>query len=304
MSMTLPRDEDGIVSVIARVLPRPPGSVRRGIGDDAAVVRTGGRTLLLTTDIVLEGVHFVRGGLPYRLIGRKALAVNISDIAAMAGRPVFALVSLGLTDADRASVGEIYRGMLPLCREFSVSIVGGNISRSPVLFVDVALVGVPARGKVVCRNGARPGDRIFVTGSLGGSRLRKHARFVPRVREAAELVGSVPVSAMMDISDGLASDLPRLARASGCGFRIDLDCLPVSAAARDSADPVRAALADGEDYELLFTVPARHAGKVPSRLAGVRVTAIGEMTGDGRFQALRKGKRSPLPRAGFDHFAS
>jgi thiamine-monophosphate kinase len=226
-------------------------SVLVGVGDDCAVLRGEGRHLLFKTDAVVEGVHF-KADAPPALIGRKALARALSDIAAMGGRPLAAVITLGLPrEESPRRLGGIYRGIERLAREFGVDLVGGETTRAKQLFLNVALVG--ECGKPVLRSGARDGDLIFVTGKLGETQGRRHMTFTPRLAEGQWLAAKKMATAMMDLSDGLGADLPRLARASGLGFDLDGSSVP-----RARGASLEAALNDGEDYELLFTVdPAR-----------------------------------------------
>jgi thiamine-monophosphate kinase len=239
---------------------RAGGGVAVGIGHDAALVRLGPRTIL-KVDAVVEGTH-VRRASPGQ-IGRKAMARPLSDLAAVAGVPRFALVSIVLPRGRGLGYAKaVYLGAERMGRRFGVRIVGGDLTvgRGP-LVVSVTIAGEPGPGGFAARSGARPGDRIFVTGPLGGSSLGKHLRFTPRLREARRL----RPTAMIDISDGFALDLARLCEASGVGARVDLSKVPVSAAARKLArrtglPALEHALFDGEDYELLYT--ARRPGGI------------------------------------------
>lgn len=231
-------------------------SVVKGIGDDTAVVPLDAkRYLLLTTDMLMEGVHFERNASP-RAIGYKALACSISDIAAMGGRPRYALVSLGVPGSlSWAFVCDLYKGMDTLARKFAVAIVGGDTIKSAKLVINVAMTGEARREDVVYRKGARPGDLIFVTGPLGKSLPTGwHLRFVPRVKEARYLVRHVKPTSMIDISDGLAADLGHILGESKVGAVLDEKKIPRRAGAN-----LRQALYDGEDFELLFTVSRRKA---------------------------------------------
>lgn len=216
---------------------------------------------MLKVDAVVEGTHFTGSTTPF-LIGRKAMARPLSDLAASAGVPKYALVSILLPRGrGLETVKAVYLGAERMGRRFGVRIVGGDltVTRGP-LAVTVTIAGEPGPGGPITRAGARPGDRIFVTGPLGGSILGKHLRFIPRLREAWRL--RPRATAMIDISDGFALDLSRLCEASGVGARVDLSRVPVSAAARRLAkrtgrDPLEHALFDGEDYELLYTARRR-----------------------------------------------
>jgi len=294
----------GEVGLIARIAKRLPASswVRRGIGDDAAVLRWPARQeLLFASDMLVEGVHFRRGD-PPRAIGWKALACNISDIAAMGGRPCAAVVSLGLPPSTPVRfVDALYAGLRACAGRFDVDIVGGDTVRAPQVVVDVAIIGRVAPGRAVLRSGARVGDRLFVTGRLGGSlRSGRHAIFVPRVREAQALVRRVSPSAMMDLSDGLASDLWQMARASRVTMRVEAARIPIARAAHT----LEHALMDGEDFELLFTVPKTRIARVPKSIGRVPVTQIGRVTGRGAQVELLKtdGQITTILPTGFRHF--
>jgi thiamine-monophosphate kinase len=285
---------------LIRELTRGFGSgkdVRIGIGDDCAVI---GRTsqpvwLLLKTDCVIEGVHFGKRS-DARKMGWKALARALSDIAAMSGVPEYALVTLAAspgTSLDR--IKAIYDGIRDAAQKFRVTLVGGETARSPgPLFLSVCLTGFVERRRCVARSGGRAGDLIYVTGSLGGSLARKHLEFTPRVGEARWLTEHFALHAMMDLSDGLGADLPRLALASGVGFVIDRAALPC-AKGRTPAQ----AISDGEDYELLFTISPKAKSRLErmwkSRFPRLRLTQIGRLT--------RKARGTRTAMRGYDHFA-
>jgi len=322
----------GEVRLIARMRRRlgrrPPRTRRRhggwtvqaGIGDDAAVLRApGGRWLLFASDMLVEGVHFRlpaapnaqrrpraaqagRQTLPARWIGWKALACNVSDIAAMGGRPVAAVVSLGVPPKTPLRfIDGLYAGLAQCARRFDLAIVGGDTVRAPQVVVDVAILGTVHPAHVTLRSGARVGDDLFVTGRLGGSlRSGRHARFMPRVAEAQQLVRRVKVHAMMDLSDGLASDLWQMSRASRVVLRVERARIPVSRA----AGSITRALMDGEDFELLFAVSAQEARRVPRRLGTCPVTRIGKVVGRGVRveQQYPSGRLEPLVPMGFRHF--
>jgi thiamine-monophosphate kinase len=295
--------EIDLITRISRRLPRMR-SIETGIGDDAAVVRLPGRglRLLLASDMIVEGVHFNRRRDTARDIGWKALAVNISDIAAMGGAPRWALVSLGLPPSTPVRlVDGIYAGLARCARRFGVGIVGGDTVRAARITIDVAIAGTVPIGQAVLRSGARPGDQLFVTGRLGGSLASgRHARFTPRVAEAQSLVRRVHVRAMMDLSDGLAQDLWQLSRASRAVLRIEAARVPVAARAGSLAH----ALTDGEDFELLFAVRRRDAGRVPRRLGRCPVTRIGTVMRRGVGVELQRpdGRVTRVVPGGFTHF--
>ena len=315
--------EDELIAAIGRVLSGSGPEVLVGPGDDAAVVRPGSGELVLTTDAMVEGVHFLIDRTTPRDLGYKAIAVSVSDIAAMAGSPRFALCAMTLTDAiDAAWVVEVAGGMRECCDEFALSLVGGNLSRGRELSIVVSVTGEVGPGRAVQRHGARPGDHVVVTGSLGGAAaglraatqrswtdderdaIRRSMRPVPRVGEAT-ILSAGGVSAMMDVSDGLAIDLSRLCRASEVGARIEIARLPLHPAAT-----LGEALGGGEDYELLATLPSSDAVK-EARIElqdafGVSLTEIGaiiEDMGEERLVAVDEdGTERPLAVEGWDHF--
>lgn len=263
--------EKELIKRLIEKLPSNPGTIQ-GAGDDCAIVRSAGPEweTLLKVDTVVEGVHFTREDTPER-VGRKALARCLSDIAAMGGEPDSALVAVGLPSVDSAPFIEAaYEGLTALAAEFGVAIVGGETSRNPGgLFLSVTLTGRVPRGGGVRRQGARVGDAIFVSGHLGGSFTGHHFDFTPRVKEALWLVGHTQVHAMIDLSDGLVTDLGHVNRASGVGAFLDETFLPISRTAKmrareDAAakSPLLSALTDGEDFELLFTVARSEAVRV------------------------------------------
>lgn len=278
-------------------------SVQVGVGDDAAVLKGfGAQRLLFASDMLIEGVHFRRRHTPAHWIGWKALACNVSDIAAMGGVPRWAVVSLGIPPTTPlAFVDGLYRGLERCARRFGLAIVGGDTVRAPQVIVDVAILGTVEPKHLTLRRGARVADVLFVTGRLGGSyRSGRHARFVPRLREAQQLVRRVRVRAMMDLSDGLASDLWQMSRAGRVRLRVDAARIPVSRAGKT----LYHALMDGEDFELLFAVSPNQAGRVPKRLGRCPVTRIGRVVGRGVGVELERasGRIEPLLPQGFRHF--
>ena len=252
--------EDRLLAKLLPGLPVGKGLVL-GPGDDCAAVQMPGARglVLLKTDCIVENVHFLRSHDPAR-VGWKALCRPLSDIAAMGGAPAHALITIFSPPEVGAEYWEaFYRGLGRAARRFGVAIAGGELSRQRAgIAVSVALTGYASKRHLVTRSGGRPGDMLFVTGKLGGSIAKHHLDFVPRLEEGRWLAAKFHPHAMMDLSDGLGGDLPRLARASGCGFEVDLAALPL----RRGCD-VSAGLSDGEDYELLFALP-------PGRAAGLR----------------------------------
>jgi thiamine-monophosphate kinase len=287
--------EDALIHRLVRHLPQG-ASVLVGPGDDCAVVQPPGpgRHLLLKADAVVEGVHFLREA-PPQLIGRKALARAVSDIGAMGGTPLHALVTVVLPqDLQVSYVEELYQGMEEFARRFGISIVGGETTRGSQIVISVALTGEAET--FVRRSTGRAGDAILVTGTLGGSIQGRHLTFQPRVKEAQWLIRHHPPHAMMDLSDGLGKDLPRLAAASGVEFAIDPGTLP-----RTPGCTPDQAWGDGEDYELLFTIGT---DEVPQLMTGwqkafpeVPLTVIGHLTAPGQ------GSLPPFASTGWDAFA-
>jgi thiamine-monophosphate kinase len=336
--------EFGLVERIRHLLPRPSDALL-GIGDDCAALRPReGRDLLLTTDLLVEGVDFTMQTItPFRL-GRKAIAVNLSDIAAMGGLPRAALVALALpAEMQIEFVDQLYGGLQEEAARFGVELIGGDLSASPTLLIAVTLVGEVEPGRAVTRSGAKPGERIWVTGQLGASsagllalgagfRLRdddrveapsdvstelreavrraldRHLCPVPRVREGRALAEAGFASAMIDLSDGLASDLGHLCRESDVSARIREDQVPVDPAASAIArylgkDPMALALQGGEDFELLFTSSAEPNDILGLFSNGQEVTEVGEVeeAGHGCLLVQRTGDEVLLA-GGYDHF--
>lgn len=288
-----------MVARLMRLL-RPPGaSMVAGIGDDCAAIRgpKRGHLLLLKTDCVVEGRHFAQQD-PARAVGWKAACRAVSDIAACGGRPGTALVTCVLRAGQSGRwLDELYRGIEKAGRKFGFHVAGGELARTDgASVVSVAMVGQVDAREFVPRSGGRAGDVLFVTGVLGRSlESGWHLKFCPRLDEARWLAGRFRVRAMMDLSDGLASDLPRMARASGTGFAIDPRLVP-----RRRGATVGRALGDGEDFELLFAIDPREAGRLesswPRRFPTTRLTRIGVLAERGRCEGLGSAK-------GFDHFA-
>jgi len=318
-----------------------------GIGDDAAIIAPPpGSHLLVTTDLLVEDMDFRRAYFDPRDIGHKAVAASLSDIAAMGGRPRWVLLSIGVPQKDWEQPGFVsclYSGAEQLARQHGATVIGGDVSRTPKqIVVDSIVIGEAAPGRAVVRSGARPGDQIFVTGSLGGAaaglRVFEHAatlpgeaahafpqRFLqlrarqrtptPRVECGALLGERGLATAMIDTSDGLSSDLAHLCRESGVGALVNAASVPVNPhvrrvpAARGTfslalkADALQLALHGGEDYELLFTVAPSNIPRLPKKLNGVPLTRIGEIRELGRgVKLLREGCEEDLTPSGFEHF--
>jgi thiamine-monophosphate kinase len=262
-----------------------------GIGDDAALLRPRrGEDLVATSDALVEGIHFRWDGETPRMLGRRALAANLSDLAAMGSRPMGFLFALAAPPSlEVRRVTGMVRGMLDLAEPFACPLVGGNVTRARETSVTITALGGVRRGRALMRSGARPGDRILVTGRLGISaleRARGRIRRIPRPRvaEGRALARLASVTACIDVSDGLLADLGRLLEASGVGGEIEARKVPTSrgfsaACRRLQRDPLELALGGGEDYELLFTM----SGNLPSsvvleRRLGIAVTVIGRIT--------------------------
>jgi thiamine-monophosphate kinase len=265
-----------------------------GVGDDCAVLRGEGknRFLLFKTDAVVEGVHFRPREKP-ELIGRKAMARALSDLAAMGATPLAAVITLGVAKHESVRrLKGIYAGLEKIAKKYGVNLVGGETTRAKELFLNVALLGECRGYAPVLRSGAKAGDLIAVTGLLGGTQSGKHLRFAPRLAEGEWLARKKIATAMMDLSDGLGADLPRLAKASGASFQLEAKAIP-----RSPNASLQAAINDGEDYELLFTVPPSRAEKLKKEWPfATPVHFIGVMG--------RRGAKSGFPTGtyGFDHF--
>ena len=281
-----------------------------GIGDDTAAIRfTPGRDVLVTTDMILDGVHFDSSRTPARLIGRKAMAVNLSDIAAMAGVPVAAVVSVGLPNGfARTAAEDLYGGMRELADEFHVAIVGGDTNRSTSgVVICVTLLGEATPRGPVRRNGARPGDWIMATGTFGGSILGKHLNFMPRVREALLLHEKYELHVMIDVSDGLAADLGHILEESRCGAVLRASSIPVGTMVGQIAGDesrLTSAFYDGEDFELVFTLPPDDGRRLlAEKPLDVIVSHLGEITaGQDLVLEWEDGLRRTLEPRGYDHF--
>jgi len=285
-----------------------------GPGDDMALVGLGGESqCLLTIDALLEGTHFDLSKATPRQVGYKALAVSLSDAAAMAAKPVCALAWVGLPETrDMAFAKDLSAGMADAAERFACPVVGGDITswKQPLVTVGTALVARPAGIIPIRRTGAKPGDLLFVTGDLGGSGLGRHLEFIPRVPEARQLAALVTIHAMIDLSDGLSTDLNHIARESGVAAEIMADTIPISddakRLAKDSGKtPLEHALNDGEDFELLLAVEPVDAQDLLKQnpLKSVKLTYIGRITeGSGVTIVQPDGKRQPLKPGGYEHF--
>jgi thiamine-monophosphate kinase len=314
--------EDELLDAIRRALSDHAGSVRVGVGDDAAVVAPGSGELVLTTDALVEGAHFDLGAWSAHDLGYKALAVNVSDLAAMGASPRYALAAFTLSDrVDAAFVMDVIGGMRTCADEQALWIVGGNLARGRDVALTVTAVGEVAPGRAVRRVGARPGDVLVVTGALGAAAaglrcasrrgdwtedertaMHRLMRPEPRVGEGA-ILARAGATAMIDLSDGLALDLSRLARASEVGATIRLGDLPVAPAATTDD-----AIGGGEDYELLAALPSDEAAEGARReigeTFGTALTRIGRVVaGSGVTGVAQDGRERPVEPTGWDHFA-
>lgn len=309
-------NEFELIAQLTQSLPTNE-SVVTSAGDDCAVLDLGmaDKLFLFKTDAVVEGFHFTRETPPEK-IGRKALARCLSDIAAMAGTPTAALVTIALPPGfEPAFIQKIYDGMNALAREHGVAIVGGETTTNPErILISIALIGSVPRGQQVLRSGAKVGDAIFVTGELGGSLAEKHLDFEPRLAEARWLAEHFSIHAMMDLSDGLGGDLQHLLKASGVGAELLKPAVPVSRAAKlqaktgSTAKPAfAAALTDGEDFELLFTVPSSKAVKLldawKQQFPKLKLSCIGKIVAGSGILIRDKGGSHPLNIRGYTHFA-
>ena len=315
-------------------------SVTLGIGDDAALVLpTPGRELVLTTDLSIEGVHFTRALHPSRSVGHRSLARSLSDIAAMGGVPRYALVSLAISSqVTRAWVEGFYAGLASLAKRFQVSLIGGDTAVvSGSVTIDVMAAGQVEQGRALVRSGARPGDQICVSGTLGQSALglallrrglhasqfrkgtqtlaltragrqaiRAHLYPEPQCALGRLLSKKRIASAAMDLSDGLSQDLARLCEASGVGATIWAKRVPTPETRTVPGSPLKAlnlALHGGEDYQLLFTVPPRRAPRIRGRFQDVPLHRIGEINATKKLVLVgMDGKERPLEPQGYDHF--
>lgn len=304
-----------LIRLLTRSLPSND-SVVTGAGDDCAVLDLGvpSRFILFKTDAVVEGIHFRSDAAPEK-IGHKALARCLSDIAAMAGTPTAALVTLGLPSTfEPAFVEAIYRGMNAVAQRYGVAIVGGETTTNPDrLLLSIALLGTVAKDNCLRRSGAKPGDALFVTGALGGSIAGHHFDFEPRLTEARWLADHFSIHSLIDVSDGLASDVRHLLESSKLGADLHKSSIPISHAARLQAKaessakpPLLAALTDGEDFELLFTLASRDAVALldawKQQFPEVRLTCIGKITAEPGVRLRGKDGLHPLPSHGYVHF--
>jgi thiamine-monophosphate kinase len=332
-----------IIAAIRKRAHKNVGGLRLGIGDDAAVVQPGGgRDFLVCCDLSIEGVHFRRDWMSPKLIGRKALAVTLSDIAAMGGTARFALISIAMaSNCSAQMIDEMFTGLVELANKSGVAIIGGDTSSSPQgLFIDAIAIGECEAGKAITRGGARPGELIFVSGSLGASGLglkflerghqlqevgspaienaedaliqsaiRKHLIPEPRLRFGQALGDHHLATAMIDLSDGLSTDLHHLLEESHCGAVIQAESVPVADVVSALSlkafqiEPLAMVLQSGEEYELLFTAHRDNQEKIVALAAelGTPVTAIGEIIREDGVKLLRDSKVEIIQPSGYEH---
>ena len=278
-----------------------------GIGDDMAQIRLGEKSVLVTTDMLLDGVHFDLKQATIEQAGYKAMAVSLSDCAAMATIPVAAVVSVALPKGfGENELKQLHTGIVRAGEKYNCALVGGDITswreENPFV-ISVSMLSRPAGNEPVKRSGAKLGDCICVTGSLGGSSFGKHLKFEPRVPEAIKIAGMVRLNAMIDVSDGLSSDLNRICCRSGVGAIIDAERIPISNEARTAEDPLNSAINDGEDFELLFTLSDNGCQELLDKWdEPVPITRIGEITNTQKMQIkMPDGQIVDLPAKGYDH---
>ncbi len=330
-------DESEIISRL-RNIAQITDEVLVGIGDDAAVIRAaGGRDLIACCDLMVEGVHFRKEWAPPRLLGRKALAVNLSDVAAMGGIPKFAMISIAVPPGLGSDfLDELFKGLFKLANASGVSIIGGDTSSSrDSLFIDVSVIGECESGRAVTRRGAKTGDKIYVSGSLGASALGlslledgfrlddskngndalrrcavlKHLSPEPQLKLGRALGEAGLATAMIDISDGLSTDLWHILEESRRGAVIHASAIPIAQCVRSLAseakgiDALRLALHGGEEYELLFTARPEDHERIAelSTVSGVEITAVGEIVERKGLQLEREGALEPVQPAGYEH---
>jgi thiamine-monophosphate kinase len=327
------RGEFDLIRLLTDDLPRDARTIV-GVGDDCAVYEIADkRPILATCDMLIEDVHFSRKTASAFLIGCKALACSLSDIAAMGGHPLFAMVSLGLPDSTPTDFAQdLYVGMRSMCRDYEVVLVGGDTVRSPdKIVIDVSMIGECRGGNFVLRSGAKTGDAIVVTGHLGNSAagldlltdnapepdiecrnelVEAHLAPEPRCAHGAYLAENFKIHAMIDLSDGLAGDLGHICESSGLGACIREAGIPISDALRSfcrgaETDPLRYALGGGEDYELLFTLAPSELERLMQQWPedfDIPLTHIGDMGGKGIRLVSQDGSERPLDIRSFDHF--
>lgn len=311
--------ETAFVDWLKRRLPPHP-LLRLGVGDDAAALSLGERAeCVVTVDMLTDEVDFRLDQVDPRRVGRKALAVNLSDLAAMASQPLAVVIALALPRRGAAGLDAaglamaLYEGLLPLAERYHVAIAGGDTNTwDGALVLSITAIGAVGPRGVLKRSGARPGDKLLATGRFGGSILGKHLDFEPRVEESLLLHERYELHAGIDVSDGLSLDVARLAAASGCAVHLRLDAVPVAPDAHrlaerlaDGTTPLDHALADGEDFELILAVPPEEADRLlADQPVACGLTCIGEFAaGAGLWQVDGSGRPEPLAPRGYEHRA-
>jgi thiamine-monophosphate kinase len=322
--------EFGLIHRIRKWIPSSDPALIQGIGDDVAVIEMGAKVLLITTDILIEGIHFDRSWIDSHQLGRKALAVNLSDIASMGGIPKYFLISIGLPkNLPISFVSSFYLGLKNEAKRFRVELIGGDTSLSKKIVINICLLGESRKKDLLFRKGARVGDDLFVSGTLGDAALglkilqedgkingadgliKKHLLPCPRIELGQALAGHPWATAMIDVSDGLLIDASHLLEASGVGAQIWEDRIPLSRLYRKwihsfSKDPFELAFSGGEDYELLFTAPSQMRKRISSFAHSLKIpiTRVGEiLPKKAGLRIIRKdGKGYSPSRLGFEHF--
>jgi thiamine-monophosphate kinase len=300
--------EDEITGWFRQQRQLSPVAIPIGIGDDMAEIALDhGASVLITTDMLLDGTHFDLATATLEQAGYKSMATSLSDCAAMATIPLAAVVAVGLPHGwGGRQLQELHAGVVLAADKYHCPLVGGDITSWKTdgrFAVCVSMLSKPGDKPPVRRNGAKAGDVICVTGSLGGSGLRRHLEFEPRVNEALQIVRIADLHAMMDISDGLSTDLNRICHQSGVGALIEASAVPISQDAKVQADPLAAALNEGEDFELLFTLSPAQWGKLHRQWNDpVPITAIGTIANSGRMEIkMPDGQVLDLKPGGYDH---